>query len=56
MSGIEVLKKAKEKQIHVCASCMQAVIRTFSNYQEQIKKLRSEKADLQEKIQKLKRA
>ena len=56
MSGIEVLETAKEKQRHTCASCMQAVVRTLSNYQEQIKKLRSEKANLKEEIQKLKSA
>lgn len=55
MSGIEVSKVARERDTHVCASCMNAVTQTFSYFQEQIKKLRSEKANLQEEIKKLRK-
>jgi len=55
MSGIEISKVAKERDTHVCASCMNAVTQTFSHFQKQIKKLRSEKANLQEEIEKLKK-
>lgn len=50
MSGVEVSKEQKEKQVHVCASCMNTVVQTFSHFQEQIKILQSEKANLQEEI------
>ncbi|MDH5635777.1 MAG: hypothetical protein OEY47_03830 [Candidatus Bathyarchaeota archaeon] len=55
MSGIEVSRAAKEKDTHACASCMNAVTQTFSHFQEQIKKLRSENVNLQEEIKKLRR-
>ena len=55
MSGIEISRVAKEKDAHVCASCMNSVIQTFSFFQEQIKKLRSERVNLQEEIKKLKK-
>ena len=55
MSGIEFSRAAKEKDAHVCASCMNAVTQTFSHFQEQIRKLRSEKVNLQEEIEKLRK-
>jgi len=55
MSGIEISKVARETEPHVCASCMNAVAQTFSYFQEQIKKLRSEKVNLQEEIEKLRK-
>jgi SMC interacting uncharacterized protein involved in chromosome segregation len=55
MSGIEISKVARERDPHVCASCMNAVTQTFSYFQEQIKKLRSEKANLQEEIKRLRK-
>jgi len=51
MSGVEFLREQKE--VHTCASCMNNVLQTFSHFQEQIKTLRSEKANLQEKIRML---
>ena len=53
MSGIEISKVPRERDPHVCASCMNTVTQTFSYFQEQIKKLRSEKANLQEDIKRL---
>ncbi len=50
MSGVEVSKEQREKQVHACASCMNTVVQTFSYFQEQIKTLKSEKANLQEEI------
>ncbi len=55
MSGVEISRAAKERDTHACASCMNAVIQTFSYFQEQIQKLRSEKASLQEEIKKLRK-
>jgi len=55
MSGIEISKVARERDAHVCASCMNAVTQTFSYFQEQIKKLRSEKANLLEEMKKLRK-
>jgi len=55
MSGIEIPRVAKGKDTHVCASCMNAVTQTFSHFQEQIKKLRSEKVNLQEEMKKLRK-
>ena len=54
MSGVEVSKEQKEKQMHACASCMNTVVQTFNYFQEQIRTLKSEKANLQEKIRTLK--
>jgi len=56
MSGIEISKVARERDPHVCASCMNAVTQTFSYFQEQIKKLRSEKENLQDEIKRLRKA
>ena len=53
MSGVEVSKEQKEKQVHACASCMNTVVQTFSHFQEQIKTLTNEKANLQEEIRAL---
>ena len=55
MSGVEFSKVPRERDPHVCASCMNAVTQTFSYFQEQIKKLRSEKANLQEEIKRLRK-
>jgi len=55
MSGIEISRAEKQKDTHVCASCMNAVTQTFSYFQEQIKKLRSEKEILQEEMKKLRK-
>jgi uncharacterized protein YlxW (UPF0749 family) len=55
MSGIEISKVQRERDPHVCASCMNAVTQTFSYFQEQIKTLRSEKANLQEEIKRLRK-
>ena len=55
MSGIEISKVARERDPHVCVSCMNAVTQMFSYFQEQIKKLRSDKANLHEEIKKLRK-
>lgn len=52
MSGIETSKEPKES-MRVCASCMNTVVQTFSHLQNQIKTLKSEKANLQEEIRAL---
>ena len=55
MSGIEISKSPRERDPHVCASCMNAVTQTFSYFQEQIRELRSEKANLQKEIKRLRK-
>jgi uncharacterized protein (UPF0335 family) len=55
MSGVEISKVAKEKGIRECGLCMHAVVYTFRSFQEQIKRLRSEKANLQEEIKNLRK-
>jgi SMC interacting uncharacterized protein involved in chromosome segregation len=54
MSGVEISKVPRERDPHVCASCMNAVTQMFSYFQGQIKTLRSEKANLQEEVKRLK--
>jgi predicted nucleic acid-binding Zn-ribbon protein len=53
MSGVEFSKEPKELQFHQCASCMNRVIQTFNHFQQQIIRLRNEKADLQRELKKL---
>jgi uncharacterized protein YlxW (UPF0749 family) len=53
MSGVDVSKEPKEKQVHVCASCMNTVVQTFNHFQEQIRKLEREKVSLQKELKKL---
>jgi predicted nuclease with TOPRIM domain len=48
MSGVEVPREQKEE--HTCIPCMNTVVQTFNYFQEQIKTLKKEKANLQEKI------
>jgi hypothetical protein len=48
MSGVEVPRKQREE--HTCLPCTKTVVQTFSYFQKQIKVLRDEKADLQERI------
>lgn len=51
MSGVEVTKEQKESQVHVCESCMDTVVQTFSHMQEQIAQLKQEKIKLQTELQ-----
>jgi len=53
MSGIEVSKEQKERQVHACASCVNTVVQTFNHFQEQITQLKREKAGLQRELKKL---
>ena len=53
MSGVELSKEQKEKQVHVCESCMNTVVQTFSHSQEQIGQLKQEKTKLQRELKKL---
>ncbi len=53
MSGVEVSKEPKEKQVHVCESCMSTVVETFNHLQEQIAQLKRERANLQGELEKL---
>ena len=55
MSGIEIFEVTKEKRMHECLSCMYAVVHTFRSFQEQIKRLRREKTNLQDEIKNLKK-
>jgi uncharacterized protein YlxW (UPF0749 family) len=50
MSGVEASKKPKENQLHFCASCMSNVVQTFNHLQEQIARLKREKAKLEEEM------
>ena len=51
MSGVEVLREQKEE--HTCTHCMNTVVQTFNYFQEQIKTLKNEKANLKERIRAL---
>jgi hypothetical protein len=50
MSGVEASKELKVNQLHLCASCMNNVVQTFSYLQEQIERLKQDKAKLQEEL------
>jgi predicted RNase H-like nuclease (RuvC/YqgF family) len=50
MSGVEASKEQKEDQLHLCASCMNSVVQTFSHLQGQIARLKREKAKLEEEM------
>jgi hypothetical protein len=50
MSGVDVSKEPKDDQVHVCASCMNNVVQTFSHLQEQISQLKREKAKLEDEM------
>jgi len=50
MSGVEASKEQKEDQLHLCASCMNNVVQTFSHLQGQIARLKREKAKLEEEM------
>jgi uncharacterized protein YlxW (UPF0749 family) len=50
MSGVEASKEPKENQLHLCASCMSKVVQTFNHLQEQIARLKREKAKLEEEM------
>ena len=51
MSGVDVSKEPKENRVHVCESCMNTVIQSFSHFQEQIAQLKQEKAKLQMELE-----
>ena len=53
MSGVEVSKDRKEMQVHVCASCMNTVVQTFSYLQEQVAQLKLEKEKLHMQLKEL---
>ncbi len=55
ISSVEISEVTKERHMHECSSCMYAVVHTFRSLQEQIKRLRREKTNLQEKIKDLKK-
>ena len=50
MSGVDVSRERKENQVHVCESCVNAVVQTFSDLHEKIERFRQEKNDLQEDL------
>jgi len=47
MSGVDVSDNDKNIQVHVCESCMNTVVQTFSHLQEQIVQLNLTKTKLQ---------
>ena len=55
MSGVEVTKEPKENQVHLCESCMDTVVQTFSHMQEQIAQLNQEKLKLQMELEQSKK-
>lgn len=55
MSGIEISAAEKERDTHACASCVNAVVQMFCYFRDQIRKLRSEKENLEEEIMKLRK-
>ncbi|WGM89024.1 MAG: hypothetical protein NUK63_08915 [Candidatus Bathyarchaeum tardum] len=54
MSGVEVTKEQKENQVHLCESCMNTVVQTFSHMQNQIARLKQENLKLQMDLEQLK--
>ena len=56
MSGVEIPKSTKRKDVNVCASCVNSVIQTFNYLQEQTEAAKTEKANLQKEIKKLREA
>lgn len=55
LSGVEVTKEPKENQVHLCESCMDTVVQTFSHMQEQIAQLNQEKLKLQIELEQSKK-
>ena len=55
LSGVEVTKEQKESQVHVCESCMDTVVQTFSHMQEQIAQLTQEKLKLEMELEQSKK-
>ena len=53
MSGIESSKEPKQPQVHVCKSCVETVVQTFTHYHEQVAQLKLEKDGLQKELRKL---
>jgi len=53
MSGVESSKEPKEPQVHVCKSCVETVVQTFTYLQEQIAQLRQDKKSLQDELMRL---
>lgn len=53
MSGVEVTKEQKQTQAHICQSCMNTVVQSFTNMQEQIAQLKQEKQNMQHEIDEL---
>lgn len=53
MSGVEASKEPKQPQVHVCKSCVERVVQTFTHYHEQIAQLKQEKNGLQEELKNL---
>ncbi|MDG6222182.1 MAG: hypothetical protein QCH99_02855 [Candidatus Bathyarchaeota archaeon] len=54
MSGVEVKKEQKENQVHLCESCMNTVVQTFSHMQNQIARLKQENLKLQMDLEQFK--
>jgi hypothetical protein len=54
LSGVEVTKEQKESQVHVCESCMDTVVETFSHMQKQIAQLKQKNLKLQVELEKYK--
>jgi len=46
MSGVDVSKDQKEKQVHTCELCMNTVVHSLGHFQEQIANLKRENAKL----------
>ena len=55
LSGVEVTRERKENQVHVCESCMDTVVQTFSHMQEEIAQLNQEKLKLQMELEQSKK-
>jgi len=53
MSGVEISKEQKETQVHVCTSCMNTVVQTFTHLREHVAQLKLEKTKLQNRQKEL---
>lgn len=53
MSGVEVTKEQKQTQAHICESCMNTVVQSFTHMQDQIIQLKQDKQIMHQEIKEL---
>ena len=53
MSGVEISKEKKETHVHVCASCMNTVVQTFTHLQKKVSQMKQERVKLHKELKEL---